>query len=431
MADKTQEALEKKKRIHAWTFYDWANSVYPLVISSAVFPVFYDEITATKDADGEIIDRTVEFMGMSFENTEILGYMISASFLIVSLISPLLSGVADYSGSKKSFLKMFCYIGATATMGLFFFDPDQLELGLTILLVASTGFWASLVFYNAYLPEIAPPEEHDKISAQGFSMGYLGSAILLIIILALGMGAGMPFKYGFVLTGLWWIGFSQYTYKYLPKSQPKKASLKTKLTKGFKELKQVWNEFMPNVQLRRFLIAFFLISIGVQTIMVLAVSFAKVELEIDATGLIASVLCIQFVGIAGSHLFARWAKKFGNMVLLSVASGVWLLCCLIAFVITEQWQFYCLAALVGFIMGGTQALTRSSYSQMLPKTNDLASYFSFYDVTEKIAIVIGTFTYGWVLGASNMRYSALAMGGFFLLAIIGFLFVPRLKSSAK
>ncbi len=444
--DATPEALEKKQRIRAWTFYDWANSVYPLVISSAVFPVFYDEMTATKVEKEiapfrkypdltvkvkEIVSRDVEFFGMTFENTEILGYMISVSFLLVALVSPLLSGVADYSGSKKGFLKMFCYIGALATMGLYFFDPDQLELSLIVLLIASTGFWASLVFYNAYLPEIAPPEEHDKISAQGFSMGYLGSAILLIIILALGMGAGMPFKYGFILTGLWWIGFSQYTYRYLPKSTPKQASLRTKLTKGFKELKQVWNEFMPNVQLRRFLIAFFLISIGVQTIMVLAVSFAKVELEIETAGLIGSVLCIQFVAIGGSHLFARWAKRFGNMVLLSAASAVWLLCCVIAYNITEQWQFYCLAALVGFIMGGTQALTRSSYSQMLPETNDLASYFSFYDVTEKIAIVIGTFTYGWVLGASNMRYSALAMGGFFLLAIVAFLLVPRLKSSAQ
>lgn len=430
------------KVVRAWTFYDWANSVYPLVISSAIFPVFYDEMTATKAEitvtpfsslpeltfeKSVIVSRDVDFLGKTFENTEILGYVISVSFLLVSLISPLLSGIADYSGSKKTFLKIFCYLGATATMGLALFDPDKLELSLGILLLASTGFWASLVFYNAYLPQIAPPEEHDRISARGFSMGYLGGAILLILILGLGMGAGMPFKYGFVLTGIWWIGFSQFTYKYLPKTKSETASLGTKLTKGFKELKQVWREFMPNVQLRRFLIAFFLISMGVQTIMILAVSFAKVELGIPAVGLIASVLCIQFVGIAGSFVFARWTKKTSNNVLLSIASVVWLICCIIAFYITEQWHFYGLAALVGFIMGGTQSVTRSTYSQMLPKTNDLASYFSFYDVTEKIAIVIGTFTYGWVLGVADMRYSALAMGGFFLFAIVAFLLVPRIK----
>lgn len=422
-----QAEQKRQKTIKAWTFYDWANSVYPLVISSAIFPVYYDNMTATKDADGEIVDRTVTFLGMSFQNTEIMSYMISVSFLLVTLMSPLLSGIADFSGSKKKFLRIFCYLGAISTMGLFFFDGDHLELSLSILVLASTGFWGSLVFYNAYLPEIAPPDEHDLISAKGFSMGYLGSSILLIIILVCGMVLKMPFQYGFIMTGLWWIGFSQYTLKYLPRSKPQSASLKTKLTKGFKELRSVWREFKPNILLRRYLISFFLISIGVQTIMILAVSFAKVELDVPATGLIVSVLCIQFVGIAGAFLFAHLSKKVGNELMLGIACFLWVMACVIAFVITEHYQFYMLAALVGLIMGGTQSLTRSTYSKMLPETKDTASYFSFYDVTEKIAIVIGTFTYGWVLGASNMRYSALAMGVFFVLASLGFLIVARTK----
>jgi len=433
MSQVTQKKISNKrsqrqKTIRAWTFYDWANSVYPLVISSAVFPVYYDNITATKNADNEIIDRTVTFFGASFQNTEIMSYMISFSFLIVAIISPILSGVADYSGSKKTFLKGFCYLGAFSTMGLFLFNADYLEISLSILALASIGYWSSLVFYNAYLPEIAPPRLHDIISAKGFSMGYLGSSILLIIVLTAGMALGMPFEYGFIMTGLWWLIFSHFTYPHLPHSTAVEAPIKTKLTKGFKELKAVWIEFKPNIQLKRFLLAFFLLSMGVQTIMILAVSFAKVELEIPATGLIISVLCIQFVGIAGSFLFANISKRKGNIYTLTIAACIWVVCCVIAFSITKQWQFYGLAALVGLIMGGTQALTRSTYSKMLPVTKDNASYFSFYDVTEKIAIVLGTLTYGLVLGVSNMRYSALAMGVFFVLAIVAFFGVKRIDS---
>lgn len=425
-----------KKTIRAWTFYDWANSVYPLVISTAIFPVFYAKKTSVVNEETcELITDTVSFFGMELSNTVLYSYVVAASFIAVIILSPILSGVADYSGSKKRFMQFFCYLGAISTASLYFFNPEYLELSMLSLFLASLGFWNSLVFYNAYLPEIADPEDHDKISARGFSMGYIGSVILLVTCLVLIMVFKVPAIYCFILTGVWWIGFAQITYRRLPNPHTKTGVSKEILGNGFKELKKAGKFIRKTVRLKRYLIAFFLLSMGVQTVMLMAVLFAeKVIFKCgESAGLIIAVLLIQIVAVLGAFLFSRSSKKFGNIKTLGGALVIWVVCCAGAYrAVDTPMDFYILAGVVGLVMGGTQALSRSTYSKFLPETKDTASFFSFYDITEKLGIVIGMIIFGAseaIFG--DIRTSVLSLVTFFILGIIALCFVPKNENDAK
>src|SRR3989344_1407935 len=295
-----------KKLINAWTFYDWANSSYPLVISTAIFPIFYEKVTSTI-VDGKVISDKVSLFGIEFINSEIYSYVVALSFIIVSIFSPILSGIADYSGSKKRFMQFFCYLGSLSCASLYFFNKEHLGLSMLSILFASIGFWGSLVFYNAYLPEIADPADHDKVSAKGFGMGYFGGALLLITNLILIKGFGMNARYSFISVAVWWIAFAQITFARLPNgTRSNVLSEGNIIFKGFKELWKVWNQLKHIKQLKRYLIAFFIYSMGVQTVMLMAVLFAKKEIVgLEDANLITSVLLIQFVGILGSFLFSR------------------------------------------------------------------------------------------------------------------------------
>lgn len=420
-----------KKIIRAWTFYDWANSVYPLVISTAIFPIFYESNTGEFDAEGKRITDLVNFFGFEIKNTVLYSYVIAASLLMVSILSPILSGVADFSGSKKRFMQFFCYLGSINVSALFFFKDVPIELAMTFLFLASLGFWNSLVFYNAFMPEIADPKDHDKISARGFSMGYFGSALLLISLLVAIKGFGMPAKHSFWITGLWWMGFAQITYRRLPKVTAGNQITGKILGDGFRELLKVGNYIKTRVRLKRYLISFFIFSMGVQTVMLMAVLFAKKEVfnkpDSNEAGLIIAVLLIQFIAIPGSLLFSRLSRSLGNLKTLGIALFVWVICCAFAyFFVYNEINFYILASIVGFVMGGTQALSRSTYSKFLPETKDTASFFSFFDITEKIGIVIGMVIFGFVEASSgDMRASVLALITFFVLGFVALLFVPK------
>lgn len=418
-----------KKTMNAWAFYDWANSVYPLVISTAIFPIFFETITTQRSATGEVITDLITFFGVEIKNTVLYSYIIAASFLVVIILSPILSGIADYSGSKKKFLQFFCYLGALSTASLYFFDPSRIELSMASIFFGSIGFWNSLVFYNAYLPEVAEVKDHDKLSAKGFALGYTGASILLITCLILIQVFNMPAVYAFVFTGVWWIGFSQITYAVLPGASSKNKITKQILGDGFRELKKVGKFIRATKRLKRYLVSFFLFSMGVQTVMLMAVLFAKKEVFKDGetTGLIIAVLLIQFIAIPGAYIFSYASKKIGNIKTLGIALFIWCLCCIYAYLyVTNPINFYILAGIVGFVMGGTQALSRSTYSKFLPETKDTASFFSFYDITEKAGIVLGMLIFGYVEASSgNMRMSVLALTVIFMLGFISLLFVPK------
>ncbi|MFT5822956.1 MAG: UMF1 family MFS transporter [Crocinitomix sp.] len=425
-----------KKIMNGWAFYDWANSVYPLVISTAIFPIFYEAKTSLKDDNENIISDTVTFFGSEITNTVLYSYIVAASFLMVCILSPILSGVADYSGSKKRFLQFFCYLGATATACLYFFDMVPLELAMLFLFLASLGFWNSLVFYNAYLPEVAEKSDHDRLSAKGFSLGYAGASILLIACLVAIKVFNMPAEYAFIMTGVWWIGFSQITYRILPNSQSKNTITRKILGDGFRELRKVGRFIVTTKRLKRFLYSFFLFSMGVQTVMLIAVLFAKKQVFVgdnaNDAGLIIAVLLIQFIAIPGAYAFSWASKKIGNIKTLGIALFIWSLCCAYAyFFVYDPINFYLLAGFVGFVMGGTQSLSRSTYSKYIPETKDTASFFSFFDITEKIGIVIGMLIFGYVESTSgDMRTSVLALIVFFVLGFFALFFIPAKENES-
>lgn len=422
-----------KRIIRAWTFYDWAISVYALVITTAIFPTFYENVTTRALPDGTTTDM-VSYFGHSFTNSELFSYVVAASFLMVSVLSPVLSGLADYLGNKKIFLQLFCYLGAISCGTLYFFDAGNLEWSMFSLFFASIGYWGSIVFYNAYLPEIAHRKDHDRISARGFSLGYLGASILLIIILILIMSFGMNARWAFVMVMVWWLGFAQYTLNVLPTYVRPRPAGDHYLWNGLKELQKVWLEIKEMKLIKRFLSAFFVYSMGVQTVMVMAVLFAAKEVDWGSgpegkTGLIISVLIIQFIAIIGASVFSRMSSRIGNISVLKIAVIIWASVCAVAFFISTPVEFYFVAATVGFVMGGIQALSRSTYSKMLPETLDHASYFSFYDVLEKLAIVIGTFSFGFIEGwTGSIRNSVLILIVFFAVGFVLLFFVPRSRA---
>ncbi|NNK72880.1 MAG: MFS transporter [Flavobacteriaceae bacterium] len=429
-----------KKLLHAWAFYDWANSVYPLVISSAVFPIFYGALTIIKDSDGKKISDTVDFLGISFNNDSLISYVTALSFLVVSIISPILSGISDYVGNKENFMKFFCYLGSVSCIGLYWFSLENLAFGLICYMLALIGFWGSLVFYNSYLPDIAHPEQQDKFSAKGFSLGYIGSVLLLIVNLVMILkydwfgfeNAGSPTRIAFIMVGIWWMGFAQYTFKYLPTGTNEGHSVTKKvLMHGYNELRKIWRALKLNKVLRRYLTAFFVYSMAVQTIMIAATYFAVEELDWgkqdSTTGLIISILLIQLIAVVGAQLTAGLSKRIGNIKSLIIIIFIWIAICAYAFFVYTPMQFYITAACVGLVMGGIQSLSRSTYSKLIPaKSEDTASYFSFFDVSEKIGIVIGMFLYGWIAGITgSMRYSIVFLISFFIIGVVLLYRVPK------
>lgn len=416
------------KVINAWSMYDWANSVYSLVITATIFPVYYSAVT--ENNAGENI---VNFLGIEIVNTVLYSYALSFSFLIIAIIAPLLSGIADYSGKKKLFMQIFTYLGAISCIGLFFFTGEVIEYGIFCSTMASIGFAGSLVFYNAFLPVIATPEKYDIVSAKGFSLGYAGSVILLVFSLILisnpGLlgfsDEGLATRFTFLLTGVWWIGFAQISFKHLPAHTFRSRSVNL-LSKGYAEIKKVFLSLKELPDLTKFLLAFFFYNTGVQTVIYLAALFGSDELKLPGEKLILTILIIQVVAIAGSYLFAYVSKKRGNKISLLSMIVIWIIVCLIAFFIQTEYQFYALAFLVGLVMGGIQSLSRATYSKLIPEnTIDHTSYFSFYDVTEKISIVLGTFSYGLIEQITgSMRNSTLALAIFF---IIGISFLSKVK----
>ena len=426
------------KLIKAWAFYDWANSVYPLVISTAIFPLYYSSITKSfANIDGDI-----SFLGSYWNPTTLYDYTLSFSFLIVAFISPLLSGIADYIGNKLKFLKFFCLLGSLSVMFLFFFkDESTLWIALIFTVFANIGFWGSLVFYNAYLPEISFLHQQDRVSAKGFIYGYAGSLLLLIFSLILIQKPDLfgitdptfPPRLTFVLVGFWWFSFAQITFKRLPNNTFDKIPDSDYIWKGFIELKIVLKSLSQFTRLKYFLISFFFLSTGVQTIILMAGIFGSEELGLPTFNLILTIIIIQIVAIIGAFIFSRLSTKIGNIKTLKITLIIWGTVCFIAFVLDKSLPnidlyFYILAFLLGLVLGATQTLTRSTYSKLLPDTHDHAIYFSFYDVTEKIAIVVGMFIFGSLLALTgSMQNSVLALSIFFLVAFLSLSNVKKTK----
>lgn len=427
------------KLLNAWALYDWANSVYSLVIASAIFPIYYGALFRSAGIE------EVAIFGWTIARAPLISYLTSIAFVCIAVITPLLSGVADFLGNKKSFMKFFCYMGGLACIGLFWFSLETLYLGLLFYFLGIIGFWVSFAVYNSYLPDIAYPEQQDRISARGYSFGYAGSVLLLLFNLAMVMSPQtfgitgttdqpaelMAMRISFVTVGIWWIGFSQYTFYHLPVGFKKRGDKSHILFNGFRELKAVWAQLQEALRLKRYLGAFFVYSMAVQTVMLIAAYFGEEEIAWSSdsertTGLIVSILVIQIVALFGALVTARISKIMGNISTLILVNALWFVICIYAYFVYSPMEFYTAAGAVGLVMGGIQSLSRSTYSKLLPETTDTTSFFSFYDVAEKIGIVIGTALYGAVAQVTgSMRNATIFLGLFFALGIVLLLNVPK------
>lgn len=412
-----------KRLINAWSSFDWANSVYNLIVTTAIFPIYY--LGTTQEAfGGELVD----FFGFTVKNSVLYSYAISISFLVIVFISPILSGVADYAGMKKVFMKFFTYLGSFACIGLYFFTGDNVEYGIACSVLASIGFAGSLVFYNGFLPEVASQDKMDSVSARGFAMGYVGSVILLIVNLLLyqkyelfGFESGTAAtRFGFILVGVWWLGFAQIAFYYLKDVRTGAAMSLQILGNGAKELLKVWDVIKEKRVMKRYLYSFFFFSMGVQTVMLLAPLFADKEIGMGADEMIYIVLILQLLAIGGALFFAWLSKIKGNGFAISTTLLIWIFICVSGYFMQDKISFYSLAAFLGFVMGGIQSMSRSTYSKLIPnEAKDTASYFSFYDITEKLAIVIGSLSYGFIdQMTGSMRYSMVFMSLFFVAGYI-------------
>ena len=425
-------ARGNKKLLNAWAFYDWANSVYSLTIVSTIFPIFYGLLF-------RIAKLThIELFGMVIKSTSVIAFVTALAFAVVVVLSPILSGIADYLGNKKSFMRFFCYLGAISCVGLYWFSLEHIYFGLLCYFCGVVGFWGSIVFYNSYLPDIALPEQYDAVSAKGYSLGYTGSVLLLIFNLIMVMKPQWvgfatadtettltTMRISFITVGIWWIGFSSIPFYYLPSYKKGRGEFsKSILFNGFKELHKVWQSLSASPRLKWYLIAFFVYSMGVQTVMLIATYFGEQEIqwansEESTMGLIISVLIIQLVAILGAHLTVLTVRKWGNIAVLIGLNVIWVGICLLSYCVYKPTEFYAIAILVGLVMGGIQTLSRSTYSAYLPETKDTTSFFSFYDVTEKLGIVIGMGVYGMIdQFTNNMRNATISLIVFFVLGML-------------
>ncbi len=425
------EQKNNKKVLRSWAIFDWANSAYALVISTAIFPTYFVKATP----------QIIHFLGFDISNAALYSYSVSFSYIIIAALSPILSGIADFSGRRMFFLKVFTLMGSLNCMVLYFFNgsDDLWWLGTTAFILSTIGFAGSLVFYDSYLPIIATEDQFDKLSARGYSYGYVGSVILLVVILVMIQKPELfgitdpylPSRIGFVLVGIWWVGFAQITFKNLPKDN-RSALGKGFIRNGYSEINKVIKEAIKQADVMRFLLGFFLFSAGVQTVIYLATIFAEKELKMETGELILVVLIIQLIAILGAMLFARVSGLIGNRNAIIIQILIWIIICLLAYFTTSKIMFYFTAGLVGMVLGGIQALSRATYSKLLLRQNtdnDLTSYFSLYDVLYKLSIVSGTFIFGLVYQLTdNMRYSVLALAVLFLSSI---LFIAKVRVSPK
>ena len=432
---KTDHPRGSKKLIGAWTLYDWSNSVYSLVISSAVFPIYYSQYVFSQT-------NCIILFNAEINKDSLISLVSAFSFLLIAFLSPLLSGIADYIGNKKIFMKFFVYLGSLSCIGLYWFELETIEISLIFYTLTLIGFWGSLVYYNSYLRDITYPNQTNVVSAKGYTMGYIGSVILLLInLIMINFYESFGFeseiiamKSSFAIVGLWWLGFSQYSFYHLPKGNRGVKIPKNIIWNGFKELKNVYKIIRSSKRFTRFLIAFFVFSFSLQTVLYIASYFGVNEIDWtgsdQTSGLIISILLIQIVAIAGAFIFSRLAQKFGNVIVLTFAIFLWGAVCLYAYYINTPNEFYMIAGLVGLLMGGTQPVARATFSLFIPDTNDTTSFFSFYDVTEKIGIVFGMLFYALAAQLTgSVRFSVIIFMFFFFLGAILLTRVPRIDKN--
>mgnify|MGYP002713173932 FL=1 len=444
MSDAPQ--VNDKREIFGWAMYDWANSAFSTTIGT-VFLAPYVAALARSAAEAAGTE-TVSFLGIPVAPDSFLPYMISLSVFMQVLFLPILGAIADYSHMRKSMMRLFATIGAISTILMFFVSGSLWWLGGVLYVLANLTFGAAIVFYNAYLPDIASEEERDRVSSYGWAMGYLGGGILLALNLAfylfaedIGVPETLAIRINLASAGIWWLGFSFITWKRLRSRQASRAlpEGETYVRIGFKQLRKTISEIKNFPETLKFLGAYFLYNDGIQTVIAVSSTFAAAPLiqgglEQSTTTLTSVILMIQFMAFGGALLWGKLAKWMGAKQSVVLSLVIWSGVVIYAYgglkgdnVTT---QFFVLGAFIALVMGGSQAISRSLFAQMIPDGQE-AEYYSFYEISERGTSWIGPLVFGLanqIFG--SLRPALLSLIFFFVMGLIILPFVKVDKAIA-
>src|SRR6056297_3618597 len=406
--------MDKQKRtVYAWAMYDWANSAFATVILATVLPIFY------KDVAGINLPGNLA--------ASYWGYTQTIAMIIIAFIAPILGAAADYSDSKKTFLKFFVFLGITGTALLFFVNQGDYLLASLFFIIANIGFSGGNVFYDGFLTDISDSDSIDYISSLGYASGYLGGGLILAVNLLM---ISKPNLFGissvtaatqisFVTVAVWWLIFSLPAFKYLPEPEKKveKIPLKKYTVMAFGRLKSTFVHIRKYRELWKFLLAFWLYNDGIGTIIRMAAIYGR-EVGIDQTDLIGALLLTQFIGIPFALFFGKMGQHFGAQKGIFAALMVYVFITGYGFFISTARDFWILAALVGVVQGGAQALSRSLYGSMIPRDKS-AEFFGFFGVSSKFAAILGPTVFAAVSQLTGSgRNGILAVALFFILGMI-------------
>ncbi|HEU4328328.1 MAG TPA: MFS transporter [Roseiflexaceae bacterium] len=425
----TATKADNRRERFGWYMYDWANSAFTTTVVTVFFGPYLTSLTRNAaDASGFVYPLGIPVAAGSF-----YPYMVSLSVLLQVFVLPILGAIADYSQAKKQLMIGFAYMGVTATLGMFFLEGANYLLGGLLFVIANLCFGASIVFYNAMLPDVSPPDERDAVSSRGWAMGYIGGGVLLLLNLVLylnyrsfGLEQSQAVRISLASAGLWWGAFTLVPLLLLRRRQGARALPPGEryLTIGFKQLRHTIADARNYPQTLLFLLAYLLYNDGIQAVIALSSQFGQEELGMELDTLTGAILMVQFVAFFGALAFGFLARRLGSKTAILISLVIWIFTALAAFVIQRGSvpQFYILAGVIALVLGGSQAISRSVYSLMIPKGQE-AEYFSLYEVSERGTSWLAPLFFGLALQYTNSYRTALASLVIFF--ILGFIILLR------
>ena len=418
--------MDRSRPVYAWAMYDFANSAYVTTVATALLPAYFAAVVAP---DGLRLGQT------SIPAVSLWGYAVSLAAALVFVMAPVLGSVADRGGLRRRFLILSCVTGSVAAMLTGLCGPGDIALTLGLFICAHTAFNAGNTFYDAFLPDIAPPDQRDRVSSLGYAFGYAGGGLQLALALALveghallGLDKGQAVRLGMALAGAWWLGFALITFRGLPEpagTDLTRPSWPRMAADGFRGAWAALRMVMARPNLFQFLVAYLFYNDGVQTVISMATIYGQQEIGLSEGVLVLTLLGIQAVALVGAVLFARLAGRFGTKPALMLSLAGWIGIAVYGFSITTAQEYFALGVGVGLVLGGSQALSRSLFSQLVPPGAPTV-FFGFFSVLTKLSAVLGPLVFAVVRQTTgSARPAVLALVLFF---IVGLALLMRVRT---
>ncbi len=417
LCNEEDKILNDKREIFGWTMYDWANSAFSTTVVTTFLGPY---LTSLADDMGG-----VNILGFIVQPAAFFPACVSISVLLQVVFLPLLGAIADFSHLKKRMMLLFAYVGAASTLALFLVRGELVVLGGLFFIIANLSFGAAIVFYNAFLPEITTPDRRDSVSSRGFAYGYLGGGLLLLanlILLRLMEDTGLAVRLSLASAGIWWLGFTYlFPQRLLRQRRPARELPpgESYLSQSLKQLRSTLFELVREHPMAlRYLIAYLIYNDGIQTVIVVSTQFASEELGAAEDTLVLLVLVIQFVAFGGAFAFNYLAGRIGCKQAVMTSLVIWSLIVIAAFALLyEIWQLWILGVAVALVLGGSQALSRSLFSRMIPKGRE-AEYFGLYEISERGTSWIGPFVFALAVQLTGtQRVAIVSLIIFFVLGL--------------